>query len=408
MNLNRRLVAAAVVSMAWLLPTIVSAQQKAARAVAPFIDTDVGTSQESQIARVRSDVSEKIAVPTLTHVGSDESRTIQSQDEDKKVDTTVVTSRLQVPSTVAPKIIRANCGPILLEKVFAKHGIDTTVDGLIKLSGTRLGVTTLYDMKRTVSELGLHAVGLNADLETLAQLIKSGDVICHYTQNNHYTWIQSVDGKQVGFIDPAWTTINEDANTVWRRVFEQQWRGVCLFISNEPIDVAKTLGKGEYDGSYQILSDEKMRLVIGGTSCSNSDARGGSQEAVVDPYTRDPVDTRNGNLIYEYTDFSYPIRGGGQIALTRRYDAQAFSYLENWQPEDRSGTWVIQNGVYNGQGDRSVSQEHFVDTIIELDMRTVTPGAEAWETAWVNFRYKDKSNRYYVALHQAGSTITAE
>ena len=103
------------------------------------------------------------------------------------------------------------------------------------------------------------------------------------------------------------------------------------------------------------------------------------------------TDVGYGNLFYEYTDFSYPNRGGGQITLQRRYDAQTFSELNNWKPEDRSGTWVIQNGIYNDQGDRSISKNIYTDVIIELDMRTVVPGEEPWETAHINFRYKDKS-----------------
>ena len=94
--------------------------------------------------------------------------------------------------------------------------------------------------------------------------------------------------------------------------------------------------------------------------------------------------------------------------MRRRYDAQTFSELENWEPEDRSGTWVIQNGIYNGQGDRSVTKNTYTDTIIEMDMRTVVPGENPWETAWINFRYTDKLNRYYFLLHAAGGTVTAE
>ena len=62
-----------------------------------------------------------------------------------------------------PKIVRANCGPILLEKVFEKYGIQVTVDDLVKQSNTRLGMTTLYDMKRTALERGLHVEGVKCN-----------------------------------------------------------------------------------------------------------------------------------------------------------------------------------------------------------------------------------------------------
>lgn len=154
-----------------------------------------------------------------------------------------------------------------------------------------------------------------------------------------------------------------------------------------------------------VLSDDQLRSVAGGGPCSNSDGDGGPQSTDPDggdSYTNDPVDTRNGNLFYEFTDLSYLTRGGGRLALQRRYDAQVFSDLANWDHEDRSGTWVIQNGVYNGQGDRSLSKNTYTDAIIELDVQTVAPGANDWETAWINFRFTDKDNRYYLVIHKNG------
>ena len=151
------------------------------------------------------------------------------------------------------------------------------------------------------------------------------------------------------------------------------------------------------------LDDEQLKALQGGTNCDNSVCPGGSKDNCNDQTaTNNPVDVRNGNLFYDFLDFSYPTRGGGQIALSRHYNAQAFSELENWEPEPGTGTWVIQNGVYNGQGDRCASKNSHTDAIVELDMRTIDPGANTWETAWVNFRYTDRHNRYYLLIHTTG------
>jgi len=169
------------------------------------------------------------------------------------------------------------------------------------------------------------------------------------------------------------------------------------------------------------LSDEQLKTVVGGTHCSNCNGGGGARpwdnDGGKQPTSEDPVDIRNGNLFYEFTDFAYPTHGGGQIALRRRYDAQVFSDLENWEPDQGTGTWVIQNGVYSGQGDRSLGKQLYTDAVIELDVRTVTPGQDSWETAWINFRFTEAAggssslinvDSYYLLIHNDGRVELAK
>ena len=206
MNVYRKFIATTIFIVSWLLPTIVSAQQEAAPGV---MNAEADTEMKAQIARVPVEVSaetravldsfESQPLPASTVAAGRDFRTAQPAKKDKRADgTAVAVSPVQSPWPVIPKVVRANCGPILLQQVLAKHDIHATVEELIEQSHTRLGLTTLYDMKRTVIERGLYAEGIKANSKALAELVKNGDVICHFTQNNHYVWVQSFGKKEIG------------------------------------------------------------------------------------------------------------------------------------------------------------------------------------------------------------------
>ena len=190
------------------------------------------------------------------------------------------------------------------------------------------------------------------------------------------------------------------------------WISGMMWVSVHPAWAESPNGK--QDSQLQILSDDQLTTIVGGAHCDNSPHPGGPcPHDGKKPCTEDPVDLRNGNLFYEITDFSFPTHAGRRVALRRRYDAQIFSDLENWQEEPGTGTWVAQHGVYSGHGDRSTSVKTYTDAIIELDVRTVEPGEDTnvtEQTAWINFRYTPGVNpldpplsRYYVLIHKDGS-----
>ena len=136
----------------------------------------------------------------------------------------------------SPRIIRANCGPILLQRIFEKHGIETTVKQLVERTNTRAGLTSLYEMKRVAEEHGLYAQGVRTSLDTLEQLMRQdAEVVCHYTNNNHYIWVESIDDQRVIYLDPAWIEINGGRKALRRDRFSEQWKGICLIISQQPL-----------------------------------------------------------------------------------------------------------------------------------------------------------------------------
>ena len=188
----------------------------------------------------------------------------------------------------------------------------------------------------------------------------------------------------------------------------------CVLLTAMSFASAETNPDQSQDDRLQVLSEAELKAVVGGAHCDNVYHTAGPCPCEgPSPNTHDPIDLRNGNLFYTFTDVSFPTHAGRRVALTRRYDAQSLSDLENWTPEVGAGPWDVQRGVYNGQGDRSVSAHTYTDVTIELDVRTVVPGEDdnvTEQTAWINFRYDPADDplqrpkgRYYVVIHKHGA-----
>lgn len=283
-------IAKSVVVALWILSMAASAQEQAAPHTPAAnaeeeatVVSSVSETEAAQVAHVREEVSAGILAviesDSERSTGNEAQKTVRSlkdaehggatapstfvPDGQSKIQTRgssadqATTQKSAVPSVAAsssvatPKILRANCGPILLQQVFAEHEIHTTVEELIEQTNTRLGLTTLYDMKRTVLEHGLHAQGIKTGVDTLARLIEVGDVICHFTENNHYIWLQSIGDRELELVDPAWTSQDSQVQTMWRHVFDQEWKGICLVISDQRIDFSKILGSAKAQGGIR-------------------------------------------------------------------------------------------------------------------------------------------------------------
>ncbi len=150
--------------------------------------------------------------------------------------------------------------------------------------------------------------------------------------------------------------------------------------------------------SLHVFTDTQASKVFG-NGCGNG---GGGSGFGRGKSSNDPVELTNGNLYFDHTDLEYPSRGL-DVEVTRRYNAQQISFLQNWFVDDGAGSWTIENGNLSGQGDILLSNNEYSKSIIEVSFRTVDPGAFSVESAWINFRYTDKTKRYIVILRQDGT-----
>lgn len=257
------LIATAIVTTWLLSPNFVSAQQASTSDVSPSIDVEVDTEEKALTTRIRKREevsartlvvleggSEVQAAPTSTVVQGEEPNTIQPLEKGQKTNAAAAAvSPDQSPSEAQPRIARANCGPILLQRVFEKYGRQTTLEKLVEQSNTRYGLTSLYGMRQTVIEQeGLYAEGIKTDFATLVDLIQKYDVICHFSKNNHYIWLQSIEGPRVNFVDPTWIAFDDGSQRMSRSIFEDIWQGICLVISDRPLTELAIKSKGRHGG----------------------------------------------------------------------------------------------------------------------------------------------------------------
>jgi ABC-type bacteriocin/lantibiotic exporter with double-glycine peptidase domain len=108
---------------------------------------------------------------------------------------------------------------------------------LVKETGTQHGLTSLYEMKQAVIRRKLFAEAIQTNFQTLRELAGTHDVICHFTENNHYLLIESIDDAEVKFFDPAWVERNHGMHTMWPEVFDKEWKGICLIVSEKPLEL---------------------------------------------------------------------------------------------------------------------------------------------------------------------------
>ncbi|MBI3616225.1 MAG: DUF1080 domain-containing protein, partial [Candidatus Omnitrophica bacterium] len=329
----------------------------------------------------------------------------------------------------------SSCGTQVLKELFDRLGLEKEPERSASASRLLLqlqaqanlqkGLNSLYEIQQAAQEVGLQTLALQTDLETLPKLLSHGQLIANVTGNMHFCLITGMDTRGVTIYDPG---LNFKTPALPLRFFQQAWDGTVLVVSRQPLNLEE-LAAG---GSGLLLSDARMKAILGGESCGNCTGSGGTFQGAggsgrwsrgngADPNssnssngrestkTQEPVQIRNGNLFLEVTDVTIPTRGM-PLEFTRFFNAQTVSEVPGWLPEPSAGTWTVENGEYSGQGDRSTSDLSGQDVTVTVDMQTLQPGANPWDVGWVHLRYaesasnpRDVSNSYYFLIHTNGT-----
>jgi RHS repeat-associated protein len=138
-------------------------------------------------------------------------------------------------------------------------------------------------------------------------------------------------------------------------------------------------------------------------NCNNVNALNGPPEDTPtdegDPETDDPVVLTNGNLTLTLEDIRIPGRGP-DLSFMRTYNAQLVSDVSGWSSE--AGTWVIEDEVLSGQGDRIITDNTYTNFTFTAKMKTIEAGSQDHYTGWINFRYTDQANMYYLCIRKSG------
>ncbi|MFA7114137.1 MAG: DUF6531 domain-containing protein, partial [Candidatus Omnitrophota bacterium] len=357
------------------------------------------------------------------------------------------------------QFLKAYCGERVLEQAFKVLEIteDESSKAVTKLhmsAQENKGFNSLYEIREAARESGLKAVALKGDISMLKNLSEHGVMIANITGNRHFCFIKEVKDNSVFVYIPG---LNKEWVEMRYEEFAKTWDSVVLLLSDENID------ESVYNGRCSRVSDTELKDIIGAQACANTlggsaslfvggssedfiqmratefrqkqengyiepssiDSEGkltintgnGSNVGMVDsaegvrsdPVTKEPVNIMNGNLFVENSDINIPSIGM-PLKFTRYYNTQVTSHVQGWMPEPGAGTWVIEDGEYSGQGDRTISVDKFKNFTLELDMRTLKAGEdESWQTARVNFRYEPQkddvrkvNNGYYFLIHTDG------
>ncbi len=313
-------------------------------------------------------------------------------------------------------------GPALAAEICNENGIAATPQEIAQLSASDKGVVSFKGLNTALSKKGLRSSGLKADsLDQLSEFTQKGYCLVILSKNRIYVRVRNISNDFVEIHNPS---TYPKSDSIPRAVFEGEWDGTFLFIERASVHssllnrnthlkvlVSNYLGKIKFFGLNYIgiahaaqgvtaLTDTQMQAAQGGNPCKNPNGDPGPQP---DEETEDPVILTNGNLHSTETDFSIEARGLIPLELTRTYNSQVVSYIEGWQPETASGPWAVRDGVYGGFGDRTFTTRSFMNFTLTADIKTVLPGTNAWETAWIDFRCKDEENRCYFLIKKDGS-----
>jgi len=332
---------------------------------------------------------------------------------------TAVYSILVVLAAGSPLDSRASsfCGPQILSKIYEKYDVDSSITEIERHATSHYGMTSFFDLTEDAARKGLVSFGFeNGTIAFLEEALRHGSVV--FNNRGHFSLIEKIEDGLVYIYDPGFGVQHYFMGPV---IFDSHWDSRGLIISNQPPDLLAELKEMALSHGVRFSTDEMLRASQGANPCSNisgtggpgftwSQGNGATSNSWGDSYSgnhaaassSDPVNLQNGNLFLRAEDMKIPALGM-PINVTRYYNSQTITELEGWIPDAGSGSWTVENGEYSGEGDRSFLETLCNDFSLDVDMRTVKPGLSyPWEVAWINFRYFDADNRYYMLIKTDG------
>jgi|GEM_PF-1128542 len=309
------------------------------------------------------------------------------------------------------------CGPQILYRIYERYNVDSSITEIEKHAAFHHGMTSFFDLAEDASRKGLVSFGFEkGTIAFLEDALRQGCII--FNNRGHFSFIEKIEDGVVHIYDPGFSFEHYFMGPV---IFESHWDSCGLIISNQPPGLLATITETALSHGVRLATEDMLRASQGANPCSNINGTGGpgftwsqgngaTSNSWGDSYSgnhaaassSDPVNLQNGNLFLRTEDMKIPALGM-PINLTRYYNSQIISELDGWIPDAGSGSWTVENGEYSGEGDRSFLKTLCNDFTLDVDMRTVKPGLSyPWEVAWINFRFFDADNRYYMLIKTDG------
>ena len=151
---------------------------------------------------------------------------------------------------------KQNCATASLKYVCDKLGAKCSLENLSKIVHGNKNTSPLAEMQQFAQNLGLNAVAVKTDIETLAG-VDSYQVIVYLPEQKHFVVLETVDNEFVRLIDLGSNAFYYRRSIDW---FKSAWDGTALLISTEPVRLA---------GSFVKLNNTNLENIIGCCGCQS-------------------------------------------------------------------------------------------------------------------------------------------
>lgn len=128
-------------------------------------------------------------------------------------------------------LLKQNCGSVAASHLLTEYGSDASDAELISLVDDASGDTSLYQIRQLLQDKGLHCVAVKTNIKTLRTLNNCRALI-HLPEKKHFVVLDRIDSKHVWLIDLDRQTFY---HTLAINEFKQQWAGITLLVSNQPL-----------------------------------------------------------------------------------------------------------------------------------------------------------------------------
>jgi hypothetical protein len=151
-----------------------------------------------------------------------------------------------------------NCATLAANHIAKRFSKQLPANTAAATATASLQLTSLYDMKQSLEQSGLHCVAVKTDLDSIAKFSNYG-VILHYPAVKHYVVLDRIEK------DAAWTVDLADRKFYWKRSIREllaDWyEGTALLVSDSPILLS---------GQVEFLNAAQQQQILGGSTVGYS------------------------------------------------------------------------------------------------------------------------------------------
>lgn len=130
-------------------------------------------------------------------------------------------------------LVKQNCGTVAVGYILEKLGFESTEQELTSLVDDISNDTSLYQIQQVFQQKGLSCDAVTTKIPALSKL-NNCQILLHFPNKQHFVVLDRIDDQTVWVIDL-------DRQTFYRTLtlddFKQEWAGIALIVSGEPLQL---------------------------------------------------------------------------------------------------------------------------------------------------------------------------